>query len=87
MPSDAHSTARVRYSGHAALARRIRRAVARAHLSGDAADVNDLALSSTMLGREPARFDPISANGRRGEKHAFQIQIEHSIPIFLGDFR
>ena len=52
-----------RYTRHAALARRIGRAAARAHLSSDTADVNDLALSSIVFGGEATGLDPISADG------------------------
>src|SRR3990167_5023074 len=76
-----------RYSQHAALARRIRRAAARTHLSGDTTDVNNLTLPSIMLGGEAVGLDPISANGLRVEEQAFQIQIEHGIPILFGDLR
>jgi hypothetical protein len=69
----------------AALARRIGRATARAHLSGDAADVDDLTLSSIMFASEAAGLDPISADGLGGEEQALQIQIEHSVPILANE--
>jgi hypothetical protein len=50
------------YSEYAALARCIGRDAAKAHLSGNTANVDDLALSSIVLGSEPAGLDPISAD-------------------------
>lgn len=61
--------------------------MARAHLSSDTADVNDLALSSIVLGVEATGLDPISADGLRGEELALQIQIEHGVPILFRDLR
>lgn len=61
--------------------------VTNAHLTGDTADIDDLALSSIIIESEASGLEPISADRLRGEEQALQIKIEHGVPIRFGDLR
>ena len=59
--------------------------MANAHLTGNTADVDDLAFTAIIFRSKAASLDPISSNGLGREEQSLQIEIEYGVPILLGN--